>query len=64
MEYKGLKISAEAYDELVKLKEKMAKDAKKKKDLDRLGMLASMGLGAFMGYLIFQMSHDVQRQAA
>ena len=62
MEYKALKVSAEAYEELAHLKEKMAADARKKKDLETLGMLAAMGLGAFMGYLIFKMSRDVEKQ--
>jgi hypothetical protein len=64
MEYKALKISADAYHELAKLKEKMAKEAKKKNDLETLGMLAAMGMGSFMGYLIFRTSREIQKQAS
>ena len=49
---KAIQITTEAYEDLVKGRELAIKKAKEQNDLERVGALQSMGIGAFAGYLI------------
>ncbi|MFQ6128121.1 MAG: hypothetical protein ACE5QW_04385 [Thermoplasmata archaeon] len=63
MQYKSIRITEDAYNQLVALKEQYAAQAKKKSDLETLGMLAAMGLGAFAGWVIFKMASDIAEKS-
>lgn len=57
---KCLKITKEAYDELVRFKKQETEDAKSRGNMDRWQELVSMGIGAYCGFIIFRFSRIME----